>query len=272
MKAFLKIILLKPLFNFLILLIFLMPSNNLGLAVILLTVIIRVAMLPLTKQLTRQQALMAKVKPEMDKIKEKYKDDKQAQAQALMAFYKKHNINPAGSCLPMILQLVILLVLYYVFRIGVSTARFDLLYSFTPRPDSINPNFLGIDLSEPDLWVLPIITGVLQFIQSYQMIPKGPSDKSDSSQALQKQMTYMFPVLTIVIARNFPAALPLYWSVSSIVSILQQKYILAQTKNMTMKEADEILESGDEVSPARPEIKEKSQKKGVQITVRKKQE
>ena len=274
MKLFLKIILLKPLFNLLILLVFLMPKNNLGMAVIILTILIRLAILPLTKTITRQQALMQKLKPEMDKLKVEYKDNQQEMAKATMEFYKKHNISPFGSCLPMIVQLVILIVLYYVFRIGVTTERFDLLYSFTPRPDSINPNFLGIDLSKPDLWVLPIITGVLQFIQTWQMLPKGKISKDDPAGAMQKNMVYFFPIFTVMIARGFPAALPLYWSVSSIVSIIQQKSVLAQTDKINVREADKLLESGaniDEVvniESTKQEI-EKSTKKGVEITVRK---
>lgn len=268
MKAFLKLLLLKPLYNLLILLVFVAPTNSLAFAVIVLTVVIRVAMLPLTKSLTRQQALMTKLKPEIDALREKNKSDQPAQARELMAFYKKHHVNPAGSCLPMILQLVILLVLYYVFRIGITTDRFDLLYSFTPRPNQINPHFGWLDLSKPDMWILPIITGVLQFFQTWQMLPK-KIDKSDPSQNIQRQMMLIFPVMTVVIARSFPAALPLYWSVSSIISIIQQSYILKQTAKITPTQADEILETGAEDVKV-SQTKEVIKKKGVEITVRKK--
>lgn len=269
MKAFLKLILYKPIYNFLILLIFVIPGHYLGVAVVVLTVIIRFALLPTTRSVTRQQALITKLKPELDKIQLEHKNDQAASAKATMAFYKKHHINPMGSCLPMVLQLVILVVLYRVFQAGLTAVRPDLIYPFTPQPDFINPNFLWINLSQPDLWVLPIVTGVLQFVQTWQMTPKGKSISKDTATNLQRQMVFLFPIMTVLISRKFSAALPLYWSISSIFSIIQQHYILKQTAKITVGQADKILESGtDGVSVG--EEKEVIRKKGVEITVRKK--
>ena len=269
MKAFLKLILYKPIYNFLILLIFIIPGHYLGVAVVILTVIIRFALLPTTRSVTRQQALITKLKPELDKIQQANKNDQAATAKATMAFYKKHHINPMGSCLPMILQLVILVVLYRVFQAGLTEIRPDLIYLSTPRPDFINPNFFWIDLSKPDLWVLPIITGVLQFIQTWQMTPKGKNISKDVATNMQRQMVFIFPIMTIFISRQFAAALPLYWSISSIFSIIQQRNILRQTAKISIKEADEILESGQGSIEAGEE-KEVIKKKGVEITVRRK--
>ena len=269
MKSFLKLILYKPIYNLLILLIFITPGHYLGVAVVVLTIIIRFALLPTTRSVTRQQALITKLKPELDKIQLEHKNDQAAQAKATMAFYKEHHINPLGSCLPMILQLIIFIVLYKVFQAGLTSVRMDLIYPFIPLPDSINPNFLGINLSKPDLWVLPIITGALQFYQTWQMTPKGKSIKLDTATSMQRQMLYIFPVMTVLISRQFSAALPLYWSVSSIFSIIQQHYILKQTAKISVKEADKILESGaGEV--AANEVKEVIKKRGVEITVRQK--
>lgn len=269
MKSFLKLILYKPIYNLLILLIFLLPGNNLGVAVIILTVIIRFALLPTTRSVTRQQALITKLKPELDKIQSVHKNDQAAQAKATMAFYKQHHINPMGSCLPMILQLIILIVLYRVFQAGLTSVRMDLIYPFMPLPDSINPYFLGINLAQPDLWILPIITGILQFYQTWQMAPKGKSVKQDAASSMQRQMLYIFPVMTILISRQFSAALPLYWTVSSIFSIIQQRSILKQTAKYTISQANALLESGaDEVSI--DNTKEVIKKKGVEITVRQK--
>lgn len=269
MKALLKVILYKPLYNLLVGLIFISPGHQLWLAVIILTVLIRVALLPLTRSITRQQALISKLKPELDALQAKYKGDKMRLSQEMMAFYKRHRVNPYGSCLPMILQLVILVVLYRVFQVGVDKIRLDLIYGFMPKPEQVNPYFFGINLSLPDLFVLPIIAGSLQFIQTWQMMPKSQSKTGDPSAAVQKQILYIFPVMTVVIARQFPAGLPLYWSVSSVISIIQQHYILKQTEKMSFKQADEILEGGVDPTDSKT-IEEKTRRKGVEITVRQK--
>lgn len=269
MKSFLKIILYKPLYNILMVLILLTPQHSLAVGVMALTILIRIALLPATKSITRQQALMAKVKPELDELQKKYKGDQATLAKETMAFYKKHHVSPWGSCLPMILQLVILIILYRVFIAGVATVRTDLLYSFIPNPGTINPFFFGIDLSKPDLWILPIITGLLQFVQTWQMMPKTKSapNTNDPAASIQKQMVYVLPIFTVVIARSFPAALPLYWAISSVISIIQQTYILRATAKITLKQADALLESGaDDVNIS--ETTEVITKKDVEITVR----
>ncbi|PIU87220.1 hypothetical protein COS66_02205 [Candidatus Berkelbacteria bacterium CG06_land_8_20_14_3_00_43_10] len=272
MKEFFKIILYKPLYNILMVLILLTPQHSLAVGVVALTVLIRIALLPATKSITRQQALMAKVKPELDELQKKHKGDQATLARETMAFYKRHHVSPWGSCLPMILQLVILIILYRVFIAGVATVRTDLLYSFIPNPGTINPFFFGIDLSKPDLWILPVITGLLQFVQTWQMMPKskkGTTNANDPSAMIQKQMVYVLPVFTVVIARSFPAALPLYWAISSVISIIQQTYILRATAKISLKQADALLGSGaDDVTVT--ETKEVITKKDVEITVRKK--
>lgn len=291
-KLFFKTILLQPLYNILMFLVFILPDHSLGFAVIILTIIIRLALLGSTKSMTRQQALMTKLKPEMDEIKEKHKDDQQAQSKALMAFYKKHKINPLGSCLPMLIQLVVLFALYYVFEIGVGTSHFDLLYSFVPVPSAVNANFFGINLAKPDhLLILPIIAGIFQFIQTFQMLPKnnnaqglakylpfldkssGKKKSADPMAGMQSQMAFVLPLVTVFVSLKFPAALPLYWAVSSLISIIQQHFVLKQTDKVTAKQADEILESKDPEKTLEADIKKnekKTVKKGVTVTVRQK--
>jgi len=237
-KYVLKIILYKPLFNALIVLVWLMPFHSAGLAIIILTVIIRLILLPSSIKATRQQKRMRDFQPEIAVLQEKYKDDKQKQSQELMAFYKKNKINPLGSCLPLLIQLPILLILYYVFRNGLDTHRFDLLYQFTPRPGFINTMFLGINLANPDRFILPVIAGVLQYFQSRQMMPPIPAKKSDSQSPaspsqggqemqtmISKQMMYLMPVFTVLIAGRLPAALPLYWVVTTLFAIGQQWWV-----------------------------------------------
>lgn len=235
-KSFLKVILYKPLYNALIFFVWLIPGNNVGVAIIILTVLIRLILLPSSNKSIEAQRQLKEIQPEMDKIKEKYKDDKQAQAQATMALYQQYKINPLSSCLPLLIQLPILIILYYVFRVGLDTSRFDLLYSFMPRPETINAVFLGIDLTKPNIY-LAIITGLLQFWQSWQIMPpkkKDPKKTQDSADRLQSimgnQMLYVMPVFTVIIAMQLPAALPLYWAVTTLFGVIQQYYVFKKAK------------------------------------------
>lgn len=232
-KYLAKIILLKPLYNALIFLVWLAPGRSLGLAIIALTVITRLLLLPSTLKSTLAQRKLKDLQPEMNKIREKYKDDKQKQSRALMEFYSQHKVNPLGSCLPLLLQFPILIILYYVFRIGVDTSRFDLLYSFMPRPETVNSVFLGINLAKPDPhYILPIIAGLTQLAVGLQMradMPKPQKEENQGEQMqrmLSQQMIFLTPLLTFFIALKLPSALPLYWIVYSLFLIIQQWLIM----------------------------------------------
>lgn len=272
-KYVIKLILYRPLFNALILLVWLMPHNNVGLAIILLTILIRLILLPSSIKATRQQKRMKELQPEIAAIQSKNKDDKQKQSQELMAFYKNNNINPLGSCLPLLIQLPILLVLYYVFMNGLTTERFDLLYGFTPRPEVINTWFLGLDLAKPDRFVLPIIAGILQFLQSRQLM--GPTkSKSDASSAgtgdmqnmISKQMMYLMPLFTVIIAGRLPAALPLYWATTTLFAVVQQWWVLRSPNEEGIKGE---LRSTKKIEN-RKDMPGTIKKHGVEVTVRKK--
>ena len=270
-KLIIKAVLYKPLFNALIFLVFLMPGHNVGLAIILLTVIIRLILLPSSMSATRQQKRMRDLQPEIQELQAKYKGDKQRQSQELMAFYKREKINPLGSCLPLLIQLPILLILYYVFINGLNTARFDLLYSFTPRPDFMHTWFLGIDLAKPDRFILPVIAGILQYFQSRQLMPVTPPKKEGQSPDMQsmvsKQMMYLMPVFTVLIAGRLPAALPLYWIVTTLFAIGQQWYVFRQKGGNSKS----IRQSADKSTKLLEKGETQVIKKGdVEVTVRKK--
>ncbi len=260
-KLILKTILYKPLFNALIFLIWLIPGHNVAWAIIILTIVIRIILLPPSLKAARQQKKLRDLQPKIQEIQEKYKDNKEKQAQAMMEFYKTHKVSPLGSCLPLLIQLPILIVLYYVFLNGLGFERFDLLYSFTPRPDVIKTIFLGIDLAKPERWILPVLAGGLQYIQSRQMMPPSKSNqKNDMSQMLSKQMLYIMPLFTVIIAGQFPAAMPLYWIVTTLFGIGQQWWV--DRENPTK------IESGEIEPQAKKENKTK--KGGVEVTVRRK--
>lgn len=223
-------ILYRPLFNALIFLYNTIAFQDLGIAIIILTIIIRAALWPSQAKALRSQRALQKLQPELDKIRTKYKD-KQKQTQETLEFYKKNKISPFSSCLPTLIQLPIIIALYQVFRHSMDGSSLDALYSFISRPETINSMSLGIlDLSQPEKIFLPVLTGGLQFVQSWMMMRRTGSQqgKKDAASAIGKQMMYVFPIVTIFIAMSLPAALPLYWMVTTLFAIVQQWYIMRE--------------------------------------------
>lgn len=238
MKALLKTILLKPVFNLLIFIIFLTPGNYLWVAILVVTLLIRFALLPSSINMIRSQKRMKDLQPEVERIKKDFKDDKAGEQQATMELYKREKINPLASCLPLLIQLPILAILYYAFRVGIDTTRFDLLYSFTPRPDAINTHLLWLDLAKTDRYFLPILAGVLQYFQARQMNALNPSPSKNEKggefqRAMTSQTTYIMPLFTVLIASSLPAALSLYWVITTVFGIIQQWYIVKYKAHQT---------------------------------------
>lgn len=221
-------ILYQPLFNVLVLLYLYLPGHDFGLAVIALTILIKLALYPLTLRGIKSQKALQELQPKIKEIQEKYKEDRQKQAKAMMELYQKEKINPFSGCLPLLIQLPILIAVYRVFWQGMGRESMQYLYSFVPNPGQIDPSFLGlINLSKP-YWLLAIITGICQYFQTKMLTPKNqPARKGgpDFSQTIQKQMLYFFPVFTVIILLRLPSALALYWLLSTLFTILQQYFV-----------------------------------------------
>ena len=274
MTNIIKLILYQPLFNVLIFLIWLIPGHNVGWAIIILTVIVRLALLPSSLKATRQQKHMQDLQPHIQEIQTKYKDDKKKLSEELMAFYRRNKVNPLGSCLPLLIQLPILIVLYYVFINGLSTDHFSLVYNHWPRPEFIRTFFLGIDLAKPDKFILPIIAGALQFYQAWQITPKNkPQPGQEMQSMISKQMLYLMPIFTVFIAGRFPAALPLYWIITTLFSIGQQWWVFREEKIIAVFHDGEISDEKETKKEQKKEkLFKKISKKGVEVTVRRKGE
>ncbi len=239
-KGFFKVILYKPIFNLLVFFAWLIPGHSVGWAIIIVTLLVRLALWHTSLKTLQAPLQMREHAPELKKIQERYKDDKQAQAQAQMAFYKENGINPLGGCLPLLIQLPILIIMYQVFRTGLTAIRPDLIYSFTPHLSTINANFLGINLLHPDkLWILPILAGVAQFFQARHMQKLNPvaasGNANDPTAMMNKQMIYLLPLMTFFIARSLPAGLALYWIATSVFSLAQQVYVAKTFKPKATK-------------------------------------
>ena len=166
---------------------------------------------------------MNDLQSKLNEMREKHKDNKEAQAKAMMELYKEHKINPLSSCLPLLIQLPILIALYFVFTQALGN-QLGSLWSFVRNPGNINPYFLGIDLAKPS-WILGVIAGAAQFWQSKMMLPKTPGADA-TAKAMQLQTTYVLPVVSAVIAIKLPAGLPLYWIVTTLFAVGQQYYIM----------------------------------------------
>jgi len=230
----------QPLYNALIFLYNLFP--DLGVAIILLTLIIRVMLISLSKKSIESQKKMQEIQPEIKKLQEKYKNDKAKQSQAVMQLYKERKINPASGCLPMIIQLIILIALYQVFLAGISfNGDGNLLYSFVKNPGTVNHLAFGlIDITKSNLF-LAFIAAILQFWQTKMLMAKNnkatenkkidekkPESEPDFSTIMQKQMLYMGPVLTFIFGAKFSAGLPIYWITTTLFMIAQQYWIVAK--------------------------------------------
>ncbi len=230
-------ILYQPLFNALVLIYQYLPGHDFGIAVIILTVIIRIIFYPLMVKSIKSQKALSELQPKIQEIQQKYKTEKEKQAKEMMALYQKEKINPLGGCLPLLLQLPILIALYRVFWTGLQPGAMARLYSFVPNPGTIDPSFLGLlNLAEP-FFGLALIAGIAQFFQTKMLMPKTKKTREQAGQMsqfsnmMQKQMLYFFPIFTVLILLRLPSAIGLYWIVTALFSIGQQHLILKSSSS-----------------------------------------
>lgn len=234
----------QPIFNLLIWLYNIIPGHDLGLAIIALTVIIKLALLPLSKQSIKSQKALQELQPKIDEIKKKYADKKEEQAKAMMELYKREKVNPFSSCLPLLIQLPFLWAVFRVFRDGLNGGALDSVYSFISRPETLKLTSFGfLDLSQSNM-VLAVLAGLAQFWQAKMMSTKRPEIKSEGSKdenmmaIMNKQMLYFMPVLTVVICMRFPSGLALYWLTTTILTAFQQLYIFKRKE----AKSDKVIE------------------------------
>ena len=179
--------------------------GNFGVSIIVVTILIKIALLPLTLKQDKSMKEMKKIQPELEKIKKDYAHDKQMLNIKTMELYKEHKVNPLGGCLPLLLQLPILFALFGVLRNGI-----------IPKDSS----FLWLKLSVPDqFYILPVLNGAVSFLQQKLM---GSADSNPQ----MKNMMYVFPIMMIFISYRMPSGLQLYWLTSSILAVVQQYFIM----------------------------------------------
>lgn len=219
-------ILYQPFLNVLILLYIYIPGRDFGLAVIALTLLIKLVLHPLSLKGIKSQKAMAKLQPKIKELQKKYKDDKAQQSRAMMELYKTEKISPTSGCLPLLIQLPIIIALYRVFLNGMTQESLtSSLYSFVPDPGVINLTFLGfIDLeSKVFIIILAVVTAALQFYQVKTSQQKTDSNKKDFASQMQKQMLFIIPLMSFFIIWRIGAVIGLYWLVSVLFTIVEQK-------------------------------------------------
>lgn len=225
---FFYVILYQPLTNALVFLYNTASFNDLGIAIILLTLVIRIILFPLFQKSARQQTVMQHLQPKLKAIQQEHKADRAKQTEAMMALYREHQVNPFSGILFLLIQIPVLIALYQIFLESLSVeAIAPALYSFVRLPEALNTTFLGlINLSSRSI-LLVVAAALAQFFQGWLAIPKRADPKAPLSaqEQIGRNMMYVGPLLTIFIFFNFPAAISLYWLASSLFSILQQLVI-----------------------------------------------
>lgn len=224
----------RPLLNGLVFFTSVLPGHDLGLAVILLTLIIKIITFPLTHKMLHTQKKMKAIEPEIKKI---YAENhsKEKQAQALMEIYRAHGVSPFSGFLALLIQMPLLIALYRVFWKGIPFSGFE-LYPFIAMPETVNTLFLGfIQLMEPSIG-LAAVSAVSQYFQAKLALPPGGGDSRSKSgsgdntqRVLQFQMTYFFPILVFFIAFKLPAAVSLYWTAMNVFAIIHEAAVRRQT-------------------------------------------
>jgi YidC/Oxa1 family membrane protein insertase len=247
----------RPIITVLVVIINILQSwgipGAMGLSVILMTLLIRFVLWPVMGSQIKSASKIARLKPHIDELKVKHKDDKAALSKAQMDLYKEHGVNPAGGCLPALIQIPVFLALANAIPTFFQAGGLEKVNNLSYLPDFKlaefpDPHFLGINLSHslsglsigsPE-WMLlltvPLITAALSFIQSKMMMseplkvnkndsPKEAKQKvelEDTMSAMQSQMLYMMPIMIGVFAYQFAVGVALYWNIFTIIGIIQQ--------------------------------------------------
>ncbi|KKW07945.1 MAG: Stage III sporulation protein J [Candidatus Kaiserbacteria bacterium GW2011_GWC2_49_12] len=223
-----------PLYNGLIFLVDVLPSHDVGIAVVLLTIIVRIIIFPLSKSAVETQRKMKDIAPDVEKLKEKYKDKREEQGRAILTLYREKGIRPLANLGLLFAQLPILIGLYWVFAWGgLPDVDPTILYSFVNVPGTVDMLFLGSIAMDGHSVILALLVSASQFV--YMRLSMGPRQKAtqptgtsfsaDMARSLDLQMRYFLPLMIGGISYYIVAAAPLYWTVSNLFMIGQELFM-----------------------------------------------
>lgn len=220
----------NPLYNLMVWLVGIVPNHDVGVAVVILTIIVRIILIPLSRRAIQSQVDMRKVAPEVAKLRDKHKDDKQAESKAIFALYKERNIHPFSGFFLTIIQIFIIYPIYWICsRAGLPTIDSGALYAFVHVPGVVNMEFLGLVNMSGHSIVLALLAGVSQMV--YTRLAMGPrgvktateaSLSDDMARSMDVQARYVLPIIIAVIGYSIGAAAPLYWTASNTFMVVQE--------------------------------------------------
>ncbi len=243
-SAFFHAVFYDPIYNALVALVALVPGSDIGIAVILLTIVIRLILLPFSLSAARTQHAMRDLEPKLKELKEIHKGNKEKEALATLTLYKEAKVNPFASILMVFIQIPVLLALYWVFFYEpFSGANTALLYSFTPVPQDVSLNLLGLISVTGKSIVLAVLAGLTQYLQALLSLAgtMKPSNTSGMQGDFQKimgfQLKYVFPFLIGIISYTTSSAIALYFITTNLVGSLQELHLRRVLASKTLTKA-----------------------------------
>jgi YidC/Oxa1 family membrane protein insertase len=226
-------LLVQPLFNLLVLIYAAIPGHDFGVAVIILTILVRLTLWPLVNKQLHSQRAMQSLAPEIAKVRKEAKGDKQKESALLMELYKEKGVNPLASLVPTFIQLPLLFALFFVLQDILKPGEIanvtypalrglEAVKNIIADSSAFKATLFGMNIAKPSM-AFAAFAAAIQFVQTRQIMPK---HTDDSSAMTNKVMMYLFPGMTFVFGLQLPAALAVYWAFTSLVAIVQQHLIL----------------------------------------------
>lgn len=301
-----ELLILQPIFNLLIAIYSVMPGGDFGIAIIIFTIIIRFLLYPLVRRQLHQTKMMRKLQPQLKKIKQRNTNNRQAQAMEMMELYKRHGVSPFRSIGILLIQFPILIGLFLAIRVftdhrqDLAKYTYDFLENFEPvrvlveNPDQFNEKMLGfIDLTKHAigshgidfiLITLALLSAVTQYFMSKQTMPHDPNgktfsdimkeaaegkqaDQAEMNAVVMRNMIKVMPVLIFFVMINLPGALALYYTVSNLVAVAQQHFLLKEDEEELEELAEEAIEK-DQAKKAKARAKSAKTAKTSQKTTK----
>lgn len=204
-----------------------------GLTLIIFTLIVRLCLFPLYANQMKHTAKMGNVQPKMQEIQKKYANDKEEMNKKMMELYQEENFNPMRGCLPMLIQFPIIIGLFTLLR---NPMRY--MESSPEMIMAVHEKFFWIpDLSQPDLWILPIMAGITTFISFTLTQAQNPTNQAANQMSgMMKMMKFIFPIMIVWMGRSFPAGLTLYWFIGNLFTIVQSRVLNVYKKKLQEKD------------------------------------
>lgn len=217
-----------------------LANNNYGLAIIMLTILVNIITFPLAKKQIESSKKLQDIQPELKRLQNKYKNDKEAYNRVTMEFMQKNKVNPLGGCLPLLIQFPIMIAVFTLLR-----EPAQIIDAVEAMGKTFNPNFLWLDLTQKDpYYILPVLAAAATFFHQ-KMVMTDPQ---------QKMMLYIFPVMIAGISIKFPAGLVLYWFTNSLFNVGNQVLITGRGK----KDKNTTLQEDEKGKGGREQQKEKA--------------